>query len=76
MGMDLLEEIRKAKRGEPSCVELAPMSPEELSIEKKIHDKGYRFAFGNGMTRAQMAEMLPDWRNEKPAEAAEIDFSI
>jgi hypothetical protein len=61
----LLEEIRKAKRGEPSAVTLAPIPPEELAEEMAVQailkGKGYRFAMGSGFkNRREMAESLPN----------------
>lgn len=54
----IVDEIEKALRGEPSLVELADMEPEDAEIERRIRATGTQWAFGRGMSRLQLCEIL------------------
>ncbi len=54
----IVDEIKKAVRGEPSLVELGEMTPEEAEIERRIRATGTQWAFGSNMTRLELCELL------------------
>jgi hypothetical protein len=63
--MKLIDEWKKALRGEASAVTLVPISERELAVEKRLKDKGYEFAFGSGFaSREQFIDSLPDLSEE------------
>ena len=75
--MNLLEEFRKALRGDPDAkVTLAPIPPDELAVERKLKAKGYEFAFGNGFpSRKDFVEFLP-WLPESDDDPMTLDQAI
>lgn len=60
MATRALDEFLKACQGKPSKVRFTDKPIQGLETEQKIAEKGYEFAFGEGMTREELAELLPD----------------
>jgi len=56
--MNLYEEIKKARRGEPSKVRLGRVPRERLEVEEARYQKGYVAAFGNGFSREELVQSL------------------